>query len=366
MTDRTRNIAVVAAAVLIIFGLAVWAWVKPPQQSSESERRLLEQWPEITLQEVLQTKWMSRFESYTLDQFPARDAMRTVKAAAVYGLFAQSDNNGLYFKDGHISKQDYPMNDYMLQNAADKMRSVYDQYLTGMDVYFSIVPDKNYHLSGEGGGLFMDYAAMEEFMKAQTGYMQYIDITGTLGIDDYYYTDSHWRQERLLPAAQTLAQAMGADVAAEYEEKVLDVPFYGVYRGQSALPLKADTIRYLTNKTLEGCTVTYYGSGAPKEGSIYNFEAAEGKDAYDFFLSGADPLVIIQNPAADTERELIIFRDSYGSSIAPLLVEGYSTVTLIDLRYIQSSIIGNFVDFEDQDVLWLLSSMLINSSTSLR
>ena len=74
---------------------------------------------------------------------------------------------------------------------------------------------------------------------------------------------------------------------------------------------------------------------------------------------------MIENPNAKTDRELIVFRDSYGSSMTPLLVQDYKTVTLIDTRYIAPNLIGDFVDFEDQDVLFLYSTLILNSSRSL-
>ena len=84
------------------------------------------------------------------------------------------------------------------------------------------------------------------------------------------------------------------------------------------------------------------------------------------FAGGSDALVTIENPDADTERELILFRDSFGSSIAPLFMAGYSKVTLVDIRYIQSSMLGQFIEFDDQDVLFLYSTLLLNNSMGMR
>ena len=62
----------------------------------------------------------------------------------------------------------------------------------------------------------------------------------------------------------------------------------------------------------------------------------------------------------------MIFRDSYGSSLAPLLTEGYSRVTLVDIRYIHPDAIGEFVEFTDQDVLFAYSALILNSGRSLK
>ena len=89
-------------------------------------------------------------------------------------------------------------------------------------------------------------------------------------------------------------------------------------------------------------------------------------DAYDVFLSGAAALLTVENPLAQTERELILFRDSFGSSLAPLLLSGYRRVTLVDLRYIASSELEKYIDFDDQDVLFLYSTQILNSGAMLR
>lgn len=80
------------------------------------------------------------------------------------------------------------------------------------------------------------------------------------------------------------------------------------------------------------------------------------------FLTGSRALITIENPNATEDRELIVFRDSFGSSIAPLLAGGYSKVTLVDIRYISPAMIGRFVDFEGWDVLFLYSSQILNNS----
>ena len=59
-------------------------------------------------------------------------------------------------------------------------------------------------------------------------------------------------------------------------------------------------------------------------------------------------------------------RDSFASSLAPLLVSGYRKITLVDLRYISGDMIGNFIDFKDQDVLFLYSTLILNNSLSLK
>ena len=94
-------------------------------------------------------------------------------------------------------------------------------------------------------------------------------------------------------------------------------------------------------------------------------DKAAGKDPYELFLSGALPLVTVENPNAENDRELVLFRDSFGSSIAPLLAEGYAKITLVDTRYLRADQLDKFIDFHGQDVLFLYSTLLLNSSSTL-
>ena len=55
------------------------------------------------------------------------------------------------------------------------------------------------------------------------------------------------------------------------------------------------------------------------------------------------------------------YRDSFGSSIAPLLIENYRKITLIDFRYINEKLIEQYIKFENQDILFLYSVPVLNS-----
>ena len=61
-----------------------------------------------------------------------------------------------------------------------------------------------------------------------------------------------------------------------------------------------------------------------------------------------------------------MFRDSFGSSLAPLLLEGYARVTLVDIRYISPALLDRFISFADQDVLFLYSTSVLNSSETIK
>ena len=232
-------------------------------------------------------------------------------------------------------------------------------------MFVSVVPDKGYYLAEENGYLAMDYDRLFEIMSGMEGAV-YVPLTDCLTGTDYYRTDTHWRQERLFAASERLCNSMNipAPNQGEYRPTAATEPFYGVYYGQAALPMEPDTMYYLTNEVLEGCTVKCHDNGTTAQ--VLDETKLGSKDLYDVFLSGGAAVLEITNPAGQPGRELIVFRDSFGSAMVPLLVNDYETVWVLDTRYVNPAMLSHFVDFADQDVLFLYSTLILNSSSALR
>ncbi len=363
---EARNIVTVLVMVTVLFGLSLAFLITPSKAYTTSERRSLAQKPKITGEALSTGRFMSDFESYTLDQFPGRDTFRTLKALTVNYLFFQKDNNGFYRSNGQTAKVEYPMNQTRVNRNIAKLQEVYATYMENTDckVYLSIIPDKNYFLAEGSGHLSMDYEAMMKKVRDGLPMAEYIEIASKMQEEDFYTTDQHWRQEKIVDIAETIFEAMGGTFNGYFNVETLETPFYGTYVGQAALPVKPDEILYLTNPTLDSCIVTSYNTGSPKEIAIYTLEKAAGNDAYEIFLSGADPLITIENPSGVEGKELVVFRDSFGSSLIPLMVQDYEKITVVDLRYFRSNLLGDYIEFNDQDVLFLYSTLILNSNIS--
>ncbi len=364
---RVKSIVYVLAFAIFLATVSSVCLAKPETKYSEAERRELARFPKLSTETVASGEFSKDFESYTTDQFPARDFLRSIKAAFARIALNKADNNGLFYIEGHISKIDSEENDAMMEHAKTRFDFLYESYLKENPVYFSIVPDKNMFLAEENGYPSLDYRGFIKRMTGKIPYMEYIDITDLLSLDDYYRTDTHWKQEAIRDIAARLASAMGKDTTGEiFTENVLDHPFLGVYAGQYAGKVAPDTIKYLTSERLDRAIVTYYDTGVAKKGSLYNMEKATGKDPYEMFLSGTMPLVTLKDSQPENDNHLILFRDSFGSSIAPLFLGAYSKITVIDTRYVQSEFLKNMVDFKGADVLFLYSTSLLNNSLAIR
>lgn len=366
MKKRTEYIFTAVLMAVLIFGFFVFAVLKPADDFSESERRPLEKLPEISVGSILKGDFMEGFEDYTLDQFPLRDTFRSIKAVARYYLFGLSDNNGLYFAEGHVAKLDFPLDENSVGYAAERFNELYETYMKDKvnKVVFTLVPDKGVYLGEKNGFPVTDFDKMSALFEEKLSFATHCGIKELLEAEDYYKTDTHWQQQNLTAAADKILSALGASSFENFEEITATENFYGVYYGQSALPLSAEKIVYLTNAEIEAMTVYNYETG--KTAGVYDFEKLESKDPYEFYLSGAASLLEVKNPAGESGKHLIIFRDSFGSSLAPLLMKDYEKITLIDTRYIAPALIGEYVDFEGADVLMTYSSLILNDSYILK
>lgn len=366
MDLHRKNMVVCVLFIMLLVGGFLLCVFLPKGEYSYSERRALAAVPQLTAKRIADGQFMSDFESYATDAFPFRDSFRTLKALAADRVFLRQDNSGIYESDGFLAAVEYPKNDVSLSRAIGRFRTICETYLTEENrVFLSVIPDKGCFLATESGHLSMDYADFEREVVIQADFAQYIRISDLLERDDYYRTDTHWRQERITDVAERLAESMDvAGDAPNYELHTGKKDFYGVYYGQAALPLAPDTLCFLTNDVIDSCMV--YDWQNNREMPVYDLARADGRDPYELFLSGALSLVTIVNPKAEGDRRLVIFRDSFASSLAPLLIRGYAQITLVDIRYIHPDSLGTFVDFEGSDVLFLYSTLVLNHSETIR
>ena len=362
-----KNKVISLGFVALLFTLLLANLIVPDTEVSYTERHKLASFPTFTAERLLSGKFTEEFEGYALDQFVMREPLRHVHAFTRYRLFLQRDNNGVYAIDSGLYKLEYPQNEKAPKNMANKLNALYEEYLCGMKIYYAVIPDKNYFVAKENGYPSLDYetllGGLHDNLRAE---FQYVNLMDSLTLSDYYQTDTHWRQERLQNVLNALAEGMSFSQTPNIQKykKNEFYPFYGVYYGQSALAVEPEPLVYLTNEVTEAARVENYED--PDFHGVYNIGKLTGMDAYDVFLSGATPLITIESPKSRTDKELILFRDSFGSSLAPLLLEEYRKITLVDTRYVVSSYLGELIEFEDQDVLFLYNTLVLNNSEMLR
>lgn len=353
---RKASIATAAVFLAVLFGFSLLHLALPDREVSRSERRRLAQLPPLS------SGFSDKLEEYMLDQFPLREQLRTVNSLVrLYGL-GQADIHGIYLQGGGAFRMDGPLQEKQVRHAAAVFSAVQEKYFPSLPAHYVIVPDKN--AKAETSRPRLDTETMRGIVREALPGMTEIDIWDLLSADDYYKTDPHWRQERLLPVAAAICEALGADAPGTFTEKTLS-PFYGAYYGQAALPMAPDTLTYLESADTKAAEVT----GPELDGAqpVYRPELLDGTDGYDVFLSGAQAVLTVTSPNVHNGRHLVLFRDSFGSSLAPLLLGSFERITLADLRYISAARLTDYADLSDAtDVLYLCSTAVWNNGGTLR
>lgn len=362
MNDRIKDIVVTISFLFVIIVILIANLIKADTEISLTERRRLQEFPKFSINELLTGNFFEKFEKYSMDQFVRREALRSLKTNIEMKVLKKQDSNNIYEYDQKLIEQIYPLNEKSIMNITNKMNEIYQSYFDETnEIYYIIVPDKNYFVNNNH--LKLDYTKLQNTMINNLEWAEYINIFDCLDLSCYYATDSHWKQERLQKVAHKISANMNLKLHEDYEEKKI-VDFKGVYSGQFPISTETDEIRILTNEVIENCTVYNYETNTTTK--IYDLGKKNSSDKYDIYLSGAVPILKIENPNGILNKELIVFRDSYGSSLVPLLVEEYQNVTVIDTRYVSPKILDKYVEFENKDILFIYSTLLINNSISLK
>jgi len=352
-----KNKITVFIFIIYIFTFSILGIIIKDNEISISERRKLQTFPEFTLT----SEYVNKLDKYLLDHFPLRDNFRSIKANFNYHILNKLDNNNIYLKNNYIFKSEYPTNKDSISNFISKINIIKENLTEYNNKYIMIIPDKNYYLNSNNF-LQIDYNYLyNEISKLN---IKNIDIRNIMMLEDYYETDTHWRQEKLDKVIIEMSKTMDFQYQKiNYQENIYN-NFYGVYYGESAINRNPEPLIYLTNDNLNSLRVNYLEN--KNLHTIYNLNNLDSLDSYEVFLDGASSYIEIYNDNSISDKELVIFRDSFASSITPLLTEYYQKITLIDNRYINSNNYLNLIDFTNQDILFMYSTLIINNSSTLK
>lgn len=332
----------------------------PDMAFSDSENRVLEQLPKLSLAKVIEGKFTSDFETYVSDQFPDREMWIGVKSD-VERAMGKRENNGVFLgMDGYLLQKFEGPDRQDLEKKLDSINTFVTS-IPETNKYFMLVPNSVEILKSKlpKNAPVLDQLTYIEAIKAGlVEGIKFVDIYEHLYSKReeyiYYRTDHHWTSKGAYCGYVGLMSAMGISPMDENEfhiERVTD-DFYGTLYSKSGFRhMSPDTIDIYKYKTLKKCSVEYYGEDKIAS-SIYDRRALDKKDKYQVFLGGNYPYVKITTDAREGSK-LLIVKDSYANSLVPFLLAHYDEIYLIDLRYYDENICDTIKSEEIDDVLIL-------------
>lgn len=273
------------------------------------------------------------------------------------------DKDNLMFTDGQYLNGLGTLRPIAVKNFATKVDSIINRYLKdSKNIYYAMIPSKNYYVNNKLETPF-GYNEMDKILTKNIKGAKNINLTDCLSFNDYCKTDFHWKQDQLQKVLDRLGENLGFKVDSSiFQVNTVD-NFKGQY-GYGKLDFPSESLTYLTDVSTDQAVVSNYEM--PDSNKVYNTEKLSTTSPYDLFLSGPTPLITIKNEKSSSDKELIIFRDSFSSSLAPLMIDKYKEIVLIDIRYVSSTMLDQFVKFKGQDVLFLYNDQIINHSEMLK
>ena len=351
----------ICVCTFLVFGLLL-----PDKSISEKERRHLHELPTFQTESVLEGDYFSKLESYLLDHFPMRDQFRSVKNAFDLTFLQKKDADGYFKIDGSLYELPTEFHTENILSATNGFSEIMTTYFPSSNGYYCIIPDKTFYLSENHGYPRADYDKFITFIDENVHHnIKRIDISQKLTLEHYYSTDMHWRQEALPEIAAILSASMSNTPiinSQSYGSTLLSDNFYGGISSASGLYPAPDKLICVSSSAIQ--TTTMYDYEVQAEVALYQTDKISGLDLYDVYLGGAKALLELRSESEKSGKELVLFRDSFGSSIAPLLLEYYDKIYLVDLRYVSADSAMSLISPNaDCDVLFLYSMDVLNSGS---
>lgn len=371
--DFRKHMYINVFFIIILFGLAIASFYLPTKFFSETENRKLAQFPEVSVARILKGQFMTDYEAYISDQFPARDVWIMARTLCEIAL-QKKEINGIVITEDlcYIEKhnpKDFESDqakinkDALIQAAkqiSDKVGSNNFKIMlipTAETIYQEKLP--KYSAIADQTGFLND---IKEELSKNNLQNTYLDVESILqknkGDYIFYKTDHHWTTIAAYDVYLEWAEEKNFEPIFT-EDYLVVAPmaedFFGTIGSKLNLRLVSDTLNLHMPYVRRYYEVEKNYSGVIED-DIYDWEKLETKDKYSIFLGGNDGIVSIKPLDIDNGKKLLFIKDSFGNSMVQFFVFHYSQVDVIDLRYFKMPM-SQYLEENDYDDVIIMYSV---------
>lgn len=376
--DKKQRIQITTVCTVVvslfcaaIFGVFILAAIMPDREKSETENRVLKQFPKFSFSALFDGSFMKNFETYFNDQFPFRDGLITLKTKIDRSV-GKSEENGVYIgKDGFLFEAPTKPDNSRI-NDLSKAITAFSRNNKKLKKAFILSPNASDILPEKLPAALKLEDRSDSFSKIKKGVsgVSWVDCKGIFEKQGdksalFYRTDHHWTTRAAYLPFKELSSLwkLGAK-DKNYSFYTVSSSFQGTLSSSAAVKDAADKIEIcVPKKQTEKYTVLYESSDR-KTASLFEEEKLNQKNQYEVFLGGNYDKVIIST-AADTSAALLIFKDSYANCMLPMLTPYFSKIVVIDPRYFSDSLKAVMSETKFTHVLFLYNMDTFLGDTSL-
>lgn len=359
-------LAVLLAGVIVLFVCA--GLIAEDKTFSQNENRNLAQRPALSWNSLKDGSYFSDLGEYVADQFPGRDLWLSVNFR-FQKFLGSKESGGVYLcADDYLIQVPGQPNETQLERNLDAMEAFARKY-PQLNMVAAIVPNAVTVLSEKlpANVPVRDQRQDLDRIAGCLRQVKLVDVTDTFlkhkDAELYYRTDHHWTSLAAAYAFQTIAPALDltAPAVSSYERYCVSTTFEGTLASKSGSHKAKDTVEVFVPDTDVEYFVKY--SDGTQICSMYQLEALEAKDHYTVFFGGNHARLDITT-TADTQKNLLVFKDSYANCLIPLLYPYYEHITVIDPRYYYDNVELLISSERITDVLYLynLDTFLADAS----
>ncbi len=141
--DKKSNIILVSILSILIIGFGIGIFIKSPSSFSEEENRVLQGYPKINLESILNGEFSEDIGSFYSDQFPFRNFLVATKAFTEISMLKMENNSVILAEDDYLIKRiEYDQKAYdLVKNNLDSVEKFMSAVKElGIDCNFVIAP----------------------------------------------------------------------------------------------------------------------------------------------------------------------------------------------------------------------------------
>lgn len=360
--------------VVLLFVVMFLNIITPTSKTSVAENRELQQRPSMSLSRLLDGKFASEYTKFLSDQFINRDGL--IKIKAKFDLMTgKKEINGVY-----IAKNDYLMEGFKRSDdnsTLSKLSEInkFTNNNTGLKVSMMLVPNKveiysNLLPKSNPNDSQKEYVNfVKKNLDSKIKVVELFDVfeKNKNNIDLYFKTDHHWTTDGAYLAYVEYCKALNLEPINEnmLERNLASDSFKGslYYKNGAEIGFPDELYLYLNKNEDKPVLVKYYDD-LKKVPSLYDVSKLQGRDPYEVFTGGNHTQIKIRTNI-DTKRKLLVVKDSYANAMLPFLVNNFSEITVVDLRYFTGSLQDVIQNNELTDVLFLNNINTFNTDSSI-
>lgn len=387
--------------ISLIYIITILNLLSPKNKTiSEVENRALAQRPNFTTDNLMSGQYFRDFESFFADHFFNREKLVQIskEISSLKGIkreeevflvdFDGQNVGGNEEQDTEIEKPEEKsnegttngnlliLNDTVMElykfkedkskAYADMINTVSNKLGEEVKVYSLLAPiqieflnnSKYKNLSSS------QYDAIEfvnnNFSKNIISVDAYSPIRDHIDEYVYYRTDHHWTALGAYYGYTGFAKAANLEVVSLDSYKKGEAPGYlghiSTVNPSETVNNNPDNVIYYNPPVKSEMKVYYYdkdtGEKKSYNGKVITKSYADTDQKYGIFIGGDFPLGVIKTNA-DTDKKIMVIKDSYGNAFIPFLTPHYSEIYVVDPRHYKESIVDLVNDNKIGEVLFL-------------